>query len=127
MKPLMLICNFVLFGFTCLVLAVDGAPEDPAYIALTLLLLIMPAASVFAMVGTGGRRAHALAAGAAAAARAIGIVNIGLFILICVAIVDRYPHPREQGLLAFVALALLTPILNAFMLLRRNGDLPVRR
>jgi hypothetical protein len=40
MKIVAVICNVVLFGFTCLVLPVDGLPKGASYIVFTLWLLL---------------------------------------------------------------------------------------
>ena len=40
MKIVAVICNIVLFGFTCLVLVVDGLPKGTSYIVFTLWSLL---------------------------------------------------------------------------------------
>jgi hypothetical protein len=40
MKIAAVVCNIVLFGFTCLVLLADGLPKGASYIVITLWLLL---------------------------------------------------------------------------------------
>ncbi len=42
MKIVAIIGNAILFGFTCLVLVVDGLPRGAGYVVLTLLALLVP-------------------------------------------------------------------------------------
>ena len=44
--------------------------------------------------------------------------NILLLGLVCWAVVDQYPHPEEEGVVAFTVLTVLTPILSAVVLFR---------
>jgi hypothetical protein len=51
------------------------------------------------------------------------ICNIVLLAFTCWAFVDQYPHPEEDGLIAFTVLMVLTPILSLAVLFRRGaGD-----
>ena len=110
MKTLTVLCNVVLFGFTCLVLAVDGAPTELPYIVLTVLMMLIPVFTVFAIVRSGG-------AASSGVRRVAGICNVVLLIFICWALVEQYPHPEEDGVVAYTLLAVLTPILSMAVLL----------
>jgi hypothetical protein len=105
MKTLTVLCDVVLFGFTCFVLATDGVSTEVAYIIFTLLLILIPIFTVFAIVRSG-----------AAIERVAAICNIGLLGFVCWALVDQYPHPEEEGFAAFAVLTVLTPILGAIVL-----------
>jgi hypothetical protein len=45
------------------------------------------------------------------------ICNIVFFGLVCWTMIDQYPHPKEDGFIAFAVLIILTPILNLVVLL----------
>ena len=114
MKTLAIICNIVLLGFTCFVLATDGLPKEATYIVFTIwmfLTLILSAA----VISRGGA-SHVM--------RIAAIVsNVVLLGFICWSLVDQYPHPKEAGFIPYVILLLLTPILNLVVpFLRRARD-----
>ena len=113
MKTLTVLCNVGLVAFTCFVLATDGASAEPAYILLTLLLILIPIVNVLVVARRpgGSRRA-------AVVERAAVVGNVVLAGFVCWALIDRYPHPHEPGLLEYTVLVLLTPILSAVTLLR---------
>ncbi len=113
MKNLAVLCNLVLVVFTALVVATDGAPTAPAYIAFTLLLVLIPILSVVVMLRAGS------AGGSTGLQRLAGWCNIVLLVLVAWAIVDQYPHPQEPGFFPFVVLVVACPILSAFVLFRR--------
>ncbi len=114
MKTVALLCNVVLVGFTGLVVATDGAPTAPVYVAFTLLVVLIPLFTIFVLAATRSRRAWT------PVPRITALCNIALVGFAVWAIVDQYPHPAEPGLVPFTALLLLTPILSAFTLLRRG-------
>ncbi len=129
MKALAVICNIVLFVFILFVLAVDGAPEELPYIVFTLLALLIPLLTVFAIAwsGTGGlRRMDANVPGTqqvvsprkVLAGRIALISNVVLLGFVFWAFVEQYPHPPEQGLIAFMVLMALTPIISIVVLFR---------
>jgi len=107
MKTLTVLCNVVLFGFTCLVLAVDGVSTELPYIGLTLLMILIPVFTVFAIVRSVPSSVR----------RVAGLCNVVLLVFICWAIVEQYPHPEEDGVVAYTLLAVLTPILSMAVLL----------
>jgi hypothetical protein len=123
-RALAVLCNVVLAAATCLVLATEGAPKDAIYVVFTLLLMLIPLFTVFVLLRSraeGTRPRPAGKAGSTTLGHVAVFANIVLLALICLAIVDQYPHPDEPGFLAFVALTVLTPILSALVLLRRRN------
>ena len=50
MKIITIIINFVLFGFTCLVLLTDGLPKEVTYIVFTFLTLFIPVLSIIVIL-----------------------------------------------------------------------------
>jgi len=107
MKTLMVVSNFVFMAFTCLVMLTDGPATEPAYIALSVLLVAVPIITVIAGLANVG----------AGVRRAAGICNISVIIFIVWALIDQYPHPAESGFVPYVVVALLTPVLSAIVLL----------
>jgi hypothetical protein len=121
MKTLAILCNIISVLFHCFVLATDGLPTKPAYIILTVLMLLIPIFTVFVLVrsGAGGVPSPR----ACAMARAAAICNVVLLGFFCLALLDQYPHPAEPGFLEYVVLTMVTPILSAVVLFRiaRSG------
>ena len=109
MKTLVILCNIVMFCFTCMVLVTDGMAKEAAYIVFTLLLLLIPLLTVFVFAGGGGASSRALQ-------RAALIGNVVLLAAICWAFADQYPHPQEEGFVAYMVVIVLTPILSAVVL-----------
>ncbi len=114
MKVAAVVCNVVLFLFTCMVLVTDGMAKDAIYVVFTFLLLLMPVVNVAVLLR---------GAGAAWLRPGAVIGNILLVASTVLAIVDQYPHPNEEGFVAYLVVLLLTPILSALVLLRggRSG------
>jgi hypothetical protein len=109
MRIVALICNILLFGFTGVVLLVDGPPRAARYIVFTLWTLLTLVLSTVV-----------IARGETATTRAVAIVaNIVFLGFVCWAFADQYPHPEEDGLLAFVVLMVATPLLSLAVLARR--------
>ncbi len=112
MKIAAITLNVVLFLFVCLVILTDGPPREPAYIACTLLSLLIPVLSAIVIWRFGSNSAHRTAP---FVALACNVIWLGFT---CWALVDQYPHPKEEGLVAFVFLMVLTPIISLAALLR---------
>lgn len=110
-----IVCNAVLAAFTCVVLVTDGAPTDAPYIALTILVLLVPILSAVTILRA--KLAPSSAGGLLARGTLAG--NVVLVGASCWAIAAQYPHPREDGLLAYMLLVLATPILSFVVVLRR--------
>ena len=91
MKSLAVLCNVLLFAFTCLVLATDGGPTKAVYVIFTLVLLMTPIVTVLVLArraaGDGIRRAAAAC-------------NVLLLAFVCWAFVDQYPHRSDPGLIS---------------------------
>ncbi len=140
MKTLAVICNAALFGFTCLVLLVDGPPEGASYIVFTLWLLFTLILSSVVISRTGANEGLAAIPRArdllenerktrdrslsSNATRILAITsNVVLLGFICWAFVDQFPHPQEEGLIPYTILIVLTPVLSLMVLVRRGtGD-----
>jgi multidrug transporter EmrE-like cation transporter len=108
MKTLAITCNMILFGFTCLVLVTDGLPVDTSYLVFTvwmLLTLVLTPVVIF-------RSSHS-------AVRIVALVcNIVVIGFVIWALIDQYPHPREEGFIAYLVLTVVTPVLNLVTLFR---------
>ena len=140
MKIVAVICNIVLFLFTCLVFVTDGPPRGAVYIVITLwtfLTLILNTVVISRIgAGDGWLRFHekrkALEeqketddrSSTSAIMRIVAIICNFVFLgFHCWAFVDQYPHPQEDGFIAFVVLMALTPILSLVVLFHsRAGD-----
>jgi hypothetical protein len=135
MKTVTVLCNIVWFGFVCLVLVTDGPPEGASYVVLTLLSLLTPLLTVVAVFRSGagdgwlGLHMRRKAFGEqgkiqkrSSMSSVINILavacNLALFGHLCWAFVSQYPHPKEEGYVAFVLLAVLTPLLSVVVLIR---------
>ena len=92
MKIIAIIFNIVLFGFTCLVLVTDGLPQETTYVAFTLLTLLVPILNLMVLLRFSMSMIMKIVA---------TILNIALLGVTCWAIVSQYPHPEEEGVVAF--------------------------
>jgi len=135
MKTVAIIFNIVLFAFICLVLATDGAPKEAVYIVFTLWSLMTPIlnVAVISRIGVGDGRldlllkrktgkgsnlsdnALSIRTKMRIAAVTCNIIHIGF---VCWAFADQVPYPKEDGLIAFTVLMMLTPILSLVVLFR---------
>lgn len=103
MKIVAVLCNIILFGFTCLVLVTDGRPEGAGYsiFALWMLLTLVLSAAVISHPSAGPLM------------RIVTILlNIVLLGFIFWALMAQPAHPKEEGFVAYVILLVLTPILS---------------
>jgi len=140
MKILAIVCNIVLFLFTCFVLVTDGPPEKASYVVFAIwsLLTMIFSAIVIYGIGAGkgwlglsrerkaqeekGKIDNLSSKGTIMKIVAI-ICNVVFFGFVCWALVDQYPHPKEDGFIAFAVLMVLTPIINVLTLFRSgSGD-----
>ena len=115
--------NALLSAFTLLVLVTDGAPTDPVYILYTALVVAIPLLSGYLLV-RGLARRDRLGAGRRRTAAIVG--NLVLAGASVWAVVDQYPHPEEEGLVAYLLLLGLTPILNVIAFLFAGRRVPAR-
>jgi hypothetical protein len=108
------ICNVVLFLFTCFVLWTEGPSRGGGYIVLTVLLLLIPILSSAVILRTGpGPRAKTV----------VAIGNVALLGFVIWAVASTYPHPEEPGVIPFTVICVLTPILNLLVILSRGAKL----
>ena len=138
MRLAAVVFSVVLVAFTCLVVVTDGPPTEAIYVVLTLALVLVPIFSLVVLLqdraGRGGagvpvkqdarpaekKGGGRLSPGPALRTAAI-FCNIVMLGLSCWALVDQYPHPEEDGFLAYVLVVMVTPILNMVALLRSGG------
>ena len=137
MKIVSIICNIVLFGFICFVLATEGPPDETAYIIFTLWSMLTLILSVVLISRTGAanglsgilikRKATAeqnKTENTAYLNNMMSIVvfafNVVFFGFVCWAIIDQYPHPKESGVVFMAILMVLTPVLNLVTILRKG-------
>jgi len=113
MKYLVLVCNIVALAFTLLVIGTDGLATQASYIALTLLLIIIPFFTILALA-----RPHTLPGSSTTTLRFAAIANLILLGFVCWALVDQHPHPTESGFVPYAVLMVLTPLLSAVTLFR---------
>jgi len=135
MKIVAVICNVVLFAFTCMVLLTDGLPTQATYMAFTLWLLMTLILNVVVIsriragegrlwlqtpstVAGGQGDADGSSPTSAFGRVVAAICNVVLLGFTGWAYVDQYPHPEEPGFTAFTVLMALTPILSLVVLLR---------
>ena len=99
------ICNVIFWGFFCMVMMTDGPPKA-ADIYWSLLPFLLPILNVVVIrILSSPSRVVQLVTLAG------NIIWLGLA---CWFIMDRYPsHPKEEGLIAYVVLMALTPLLSA--------------
>lgn len=140
MKIMAIICNIILFGFICLVLVTDGSPRDAIYVVFTLwsLLTLILNLVVITLIGVRDgwpglhmkrkfqdeqKKMDDLSSMSKVMRFVTIICNIVFIGFACWAFVDQYPHPEEDGIIAFMVLMVLTPILSLVVLfLRGAGD-----
>lgn len=139
MKIVAIVCNVILSLFTCLVLATDGIPKDFIYIIFSLLLVLVPILSAVVISRSKAdnkwpglqEKMEALDEQGETNAKTAGhsvmrivamTANLVVLGSACLAIVDQYPHPEEEGVLVYGALVVLTPILSLVVMLRSGAD-----
>jgi preprotein translocase subunit SecG len=130
MKIVVVVLNAVLFAFTCSILMVDGSPTETFYKLLTLFVLLVPLLSFLVILQSGmtdgwlgariGTKPRVEPSSTLTLVRRVTVLlNAVLLANSCWAIVTQYPqHPKEEGLLAYAVVILLTPILNIVVLLQ---------
>jgi amino acid transporter len=139
MKIAAIICNIVLFIFTCFVLITDGPAGEASYIVFTLLLLLVPIMNIVLMLrsrinnswSTFNMRSKVPEEQGKVDAppsiypfmKIIGVIlNIVLTGFICWAIIDQYPHPKDPGFLIYMLLVIFTPIISLITILTGRAD-----
>ncbi|HQR44976.1 MAG TPA: hypothetical protein PLB02_02000 [Thermoanaerobaculia bacterium] len=115
MKAAVILINLALSLFTAFVLITDGAPTDPLSIALSLLLLLIPLFTAFAL----GRLQSHSGRHALLLPRSALLCNAFLLTISCWRVATQYPsHPKEPGLLPFVLLVVVAPLFSVVVLSR---------
>ncbi len=115
MKAASILLNLCLSLFTLFVLFTDGMPAEGLFVALSLLLLLVPALTALVVNGAGSMhtRRDVLLTSVTAGC------NVVLLGSSCWAFVTQFPsHPEEAGLVPFVVLTLAAPALSLFVLRR---------
>jgi hypothetical protein len=112
MKVAAIISNVILFGFTCLVIVTDGPAHETGYIIFSFLLLLVPVVNVLVFFRFFMSRILKIAA---------VVSNFVLLGFAVWAIVSQYPHPEEEGVVAYTILVVLTPIFSMVALSRGRG------
>ena len=117
MKALTVLCNVVLAALSVMIVATEGFPKEPAYIALTALIVLVPIFTVFVMArkpGSGGPNLPRVAI----------LCNLLLLGLAAWAMIVQYPYPEGPSVIPFAVLAMLTPALSGAALGRATRPAP---
>lgn len=117
MNAFAVVMNLLLVGFTAAVVATDGAPTQPVYIVLTLSLLLIPLLNAVVLASSHFVQLRRVLAGG----------NLLLVAFVGWAIVDQYPHPDEEGFIAFVIVTIAVPLLSSAQLFRRPAEAQLMR
>ena len=119
MKTIAVICNVVMWGMFCLVAFTDGLPTGTDIIS-SVFFFVMPLCNILVI-----KLLSSPSRSVKLAALAGNIIWLGLA---CWLIIDRYPsHPEEEGLIPYIVLLALTPLVSAVVLalgLRTPGPVP---
>lgn len=135
LKAMTVIGNVLVFGFTCLVTATEGAPNQSEYIVLTLMLMIVPILTVFAVVHSKAgttpptppvdssrlevqRETSSFLTRRVWIERASGVCNIVLLGFVGLALLAHYPPPEGVVVVVFGGFIALVLILSATVLFR---------
>jgi hypothetical protein len=111
MKRLTVVCNVVLAALSLMIVVTEGFPKEPAYVALTVLIVLVPVFTVFAVArkpGVGGANVLLYTI----------LCNLALLGLAAWAMVVQYPYPEGPSVIPFAVLAVFTPGLSAATLFR---------
>ena len=122
MRTAAIVCNVAVLAITWLIILTEGVPRDPRYVALTLLVLLVPLLSAVVLVrkriGPQGpstivERLSAITLADRAAVRC----NLVLLGASCWAVVAQYPYPEGNSVIPFAVLTVCTPILSLMAVL----------
>ena len=116
MRMLATSCNVVSCILTCLVVATDGLSRDPAYVVFTLMLIVVPLYTAYALASRVG---HA----SVSARRAALVGNMVRLAGLAAAVLDQYPHPNEPGFVPYALLMVFTPLLSIVALVTKRPRL----
>ncbi len=115
MRLAAVVLNVLLLAFFCIVLVVDGFPKELSYIAYTLFFLLTLVFNVVVISRDAVRRTSVVVRNVAI------LCNVVFLIRSVWAFVQQYPHPKEDGFVAFVVLVATTPIFSMFVLVRSRA------
>ena len=135
MKIAAVICNILLFAFTCMVIATDGPATETVYIIFTMWILLTLILNVVVFYRSAMSRGWSGLFNKSTATAETGrgadrssvdrnlktaaiICNIVFIAFVCWAYVDQYPHPEEEGFIEYMVMMVLTPILSLVVLFR---------
>jgi hypothetical protein len=121
MRIATVVFNVALFLFTVVVLVTDGLSNEVAYNLLALLLLAVPALTVVVL----GRRMRGASLDLYLRWSAV-VCNVALAGFSYWSIASQYPHPKEDGIVAFMLLTMVTPILSALVVFESLKKQPAR-
>ncbi len=121
MKTVAVVCNILFWVFLCMVLVTDGPPEGSG-ILISLATFLLPIFNVL-VIRFLSSPGHTLLLAAF-------ILNILWIALAGWMIASRYPsHPAEEGVLEFVVITAVTPLVTAvaiFLRLKGSHSLATR-
>jgi hypothetical protein len=127
MRTAAVVCNVLVFVVTGLIVVTEGWPREPRYLALTLVMLFVPALSAVVLArrqrapevrSTGGGRPPAMTPTARAAV-AGNLVMLGASGWEAVA---QYPYAEGASVIPFAMLVVCTPVLSLLAFLGRRGS-----
>jgi hypothetical protein len=114
MKTSAIICNIILFLFTCFVILTDGISGEAEYIILTILLLLVPVLNTIFFFRSQDKRPNL---------KILAVIgNVVLIGFACQALIEQHSHPRETGFLLYAILVVLTPILSLAAIFVRKAS-----
>jgi len=121
MRIVAVVCNVVLFAFTCFVVLTEGIPREAPYLILTLLPLLVPIMSLFVLLRGGmtlqeQRTRDDPSSMSTLANRAAVVCNFVLVGFSCWAAVTQYPYLEGNGVIPFGLLMVFTPIISLAVL-----------
>ena len=130
MRTAAVVCNVVLLAITGVILLTEGVPRNTHYLVVTLLLILVPLLNTVVLVrkrmapqkpSTDDRESAPITPMSCTAV----LCNVVLFGASCWEGIAQYPYPEGNGVIPFVVLAVCTPILTVFAILR-GGTRAVR-
>jgi len=124
-----IVCNIVVFAITGVIILTEGIPRDGHYMALTLLVLLVPLLSAVVLVRTrlvpqGPCADDDVSPRITLMKRAALLCNLVLLGASCWETVAQYPYPEGNSVIPFAILTVCAPILT-LIALRGGGRRPM--
>lgn len=116
MRVTAIVCNIIMCVLTSLVVISEGVSNELIYQGFTLFMLLVPIMSTFILIKSVMPRSTKLFKSSAYLVATI--LNILMVAFLVLAMVDQYPHPKEDGFITYVIIVAITPIINTFVLYR---------